>query len=282
MRGSERDIATFLAGLHQRLDEISGLEEELKHQKESLAAREQALAKEWSQRESAKLKELDRRADLVLEKFEAQARETIEAILQGAGQKKAADRALRRVAAAKREFREEIETTVLSTLDQARCGELDSGKPKIVEGAKVRLKGVREPARVRRMLGEDLIEVEAGFARLQVPVEDVIEVLPDTSQGARLPQGVSFRQGPEWTVASREIKVIGQRAEEACQAVDKFLDSAVVASVSHVRIVHGHGMGILRRAIAELLSNHPHVEKFYAASQNEGGTGATVVELKGG
>jgi DNA mismatch repair protein MutS2 len=40
-------------------------------------------------------------------------------------------------------------------------------------------------------------------------------------------------------------------------------------------------MGILKRAIAELLVGHPHVEKFYAAPQNEGGAGATVVELKG-
>jgi dsDNA-specific endonuclease/ATPase MutS2 len=40
-------------------------------------------------------------------------------------------------------------------------------------------------------------------------------------------------------------------------------------------------MGILRRAVAELLAKHPNVEKFYPAGDSEGGTGATVVELKG-
>lgn len=62
--------------------------------------------------------------------------------------------------------------------------------------------------------------------------------------------------------------------------MDKFLDSACLASIDRVRIVHGHGMGILRKVIAELLATNPHVEKFYAASPGEGGTGATVVELK--
>ena len=173
-----------------------------------------------------------------------------------------------------------MEATVLSTLDEARRGELDQGKPKIVEGARVRLKGVREPARIRRKIGKDLIEVEAGFAKLQVSVDDVLEVLPDAGPGASLPRGVSFRPGPDWNVTSREINVIGKRAEEACEAVDKFLDSAMLASVSRLRIVHGHGMGVLRRAIAELLARHPHVERFYPAPPQEGGTGATIVELK--
>jgi len=47
-----------------------------------------------------------------------------------------------------------------------------------------------------------------------------------------------------------------------------------------VRIVHGVGMGALKRAVTELLTDHPHVAKFYPAAPNEGGNGATVVELK--
>ena len=47
-----------------------------------------------------------------------------------------------------------------------------------------------------------------------------------------------------------------------------------------VRIVHGHGMGVLKKTIAELLSHHPHVAKFYQAPQQEGGAGATIVELR--
>jgi DNA mismatch repair protein MutS2 len=58
------------------------------------------------------------------------------------------------------------------------------------------------------------------------------------------------------------------------------LDSAVLGSVNRVRIVHGFGMGILRRTIGELLAANPNVEKYYPAPQSEGGAGATIVELK--
>ncbi|NWF83479.1 MAG: Smr/MutS family protein, partial [Bryobacteraceae bacterium] len=88
--------------------------------------------------------------------------------------------------------------------------------------------------------------------------------------------------GPRWNVTSREINVIGRRAEEALEAVDKFLDDAALASIARVRIVHGHGMGILKKAIAEFLAHHPHVEKSYPAPQSEGGSGATIAELKTG
>ena len=47
-----------------------------------------------------------------------------------------------------------------------------------------------------------------------------------------------------------------------------------------LRVVHGHGMGVLKRAIGEMLATHPHVAKFYAATPQEGGAGATIVELE--
>ncbi len=130
------------------------------------------------------------------------------------------------------------------------------------------------------MLGGGRIEVEAGFMKLQVSVDDVLEVLPETAAGAKLPANVSFRPAPELAPVYQEINVIGQRAEEAVDHVDQFLDRAVMATASRVRIVHGHGMGILRKAIWELLARSPHVEKFYQAPQQEGGAGATIVELK--
>jgi DNA mismatch repair protein MutS2 len=168
---------------------------------------------------------------------------------------------------------------VLSTKADARAG--GAAPLKIAEGVRVRLRNVREPARVRKVLGEDRIEVEAGFLKMQISRDDVLEVLPGPGEGAKLPKNVSFRPaGPDCYVSVREINIIGQHAEEAREQVDKFLDSAVLASVSRIRIVHGHGMGILKRTIAELLSTHPSVEKFYPASQNEGGAGATIVELK--
>ena len=77
-----------------------------------------------------------------------------------------------------------------------------------------------------------------------------------------------------------ELNLIGKKTDEATELTDKFLDEAFLNGLSEVRIIHGHGTGALRRSIAELLADHPHVARFAAAPQDKGGTGATVVELK--
>jgi DNA mismatch repair protein MutS2 len=91
---------------------------------------------------------------------------------------------------------------------------------------------------------------------------------------------ISYKPAPQLSPAFQEINVIGRHAEEARDAVDEFLDRAVMATASRVRIVHGFGMGVLRKTIQEMLSSHPHVAKFYPAPQQEGGAGATIVELR--
>ncbi|HEX6897975.1 MAG TPA: Smr/MutS family protein [Bryobacteraceae bacterium] len=274
MSGQEREVARFLDELHQRVDSMAESERELKRQTEALAARERSVAKEWEQRESAKLREMEQRLQDAVTAFEAEGRETIQKIQESADQRKAAEQAERRVAKTKREFEQKARSAISGPAP-------GSGKrPQIEPGSRVRLKGVREPARVRRKIGGELIEVDAGLMKMQVSVDDVEEVLPAAPETTRLPKNVSFEAGPKWDVSYREINVIGQRAEEARENVDKFLDSASLASIDRVRIVHGHGMGILRKAIGELLATNPHVEKFYPASPSEGGTGATVVELK--
>lgn len=279
MSDRERDVTRFLAELHRRIEEAETAERDLRAQTAALARREKELAQEWEKRETSKLKELERRTDQALARFEEQAQETIGKIVQGGDRRKAEQDAQRRVAKARRELREDFQTTVLETQDDSRQNRIQPLR--IQEGARVRLKDVREPARVRRMLGNGRIEVEAGFLKMQVAVEDVVEVLPESAAGpGKLPKGVSFLPAPELSPAFQEINVIGQRAEEACDAVDQFLDHAVMATASRVRIVHGYGMGVLRKSIHDLLGRHPHVAKFYAAPQQEGGAGATIVEIR--
>jgi DNA mismatch repair protein MutS2 len=280
MSGRERDVARFLAELHRRVEETQALERSLREKLAELDKREKELAREWEKRETAKLKELERRTEQALARFEEQAQETIGKMAQTADRRKAEQDAQRRVSKVKREMREDFQTTVLATQDDSRQDRIHPLR--IEEGVRVRLRDVREPARVRRKLGADRIEVEAGFMKLQVSIDDVIEVLPEAgaAAGGKLPQGVSYKPAPELAPLHQEINVIGQRAEEARDAVDEFLDRAVMATASRVRIVHGHGMGVLKKVIAELLGSHPHVAKFYPAPQQEGGAGATIVELK--
>jgi DNA mismatch repair protein MutS2 len=280
MSDRERDVTRFLSELHQRIEATQSLEVELRAKVAETDRTNKALASEWEKRESAKLKELERRTDAALAKFEEQAQETIGKISQGSDRRKAEQDAQRRIAKAKREAREDFQTTVLATRDDSRQDRI--APLKIEEGARVRLKDVRDPARVRRLLGNGRIEVEAGFLKMQVSIDDVLEVIPESGPGSsgKLPKNVSFKPAPELAPVHQEINVIGRHAEDARDAVDEFLDRAVMATASRVRIVHGHGMGVLKKVIGELLSKHPHVARYYPAQQHEGGAGATIVELR--
>jgi DNA mismatch repair protein MutS2 len=77
-----------------------------------------------------------------------------------------------------------------------------------------------------------------------------------------------------------ELNVIGNTVDEAIARLEKFLDESTVTDIRELRIVHGHGTGQLRRAIATFLKDHPLVARFDTAPQNQGGGGATIVELK--
>jgi len=77
-----------------------------------------------------------------------------------------------------------------------------------------------------------------------------------------------------------ELNLIGKTTDEAVELVDKFLDEAFLNGLSEVRIIHGHGTGALRKAIAGQLADHPHVARFAVAPQDQGGSGATIVELR--
>ncbi len=261
MTNVERDVSRFLAELHDRIDVLERERSELTTRTAAIEARERSLEQTWEKKYAAKIRELEQRANDLTAQFEQRAVDTIGELSQKQHVK---------VAKAKREFKEAVE---------ALTPVLPSAPPrlKIEPGARVRLKGIRQPASVRRLLPGDILEVDAGFLKMQVSISDVDEVLEPADRPA---QSVTFRQGPSFDTGYREINVVGQRAEAACEQVDKMLDNAALAQVERVRIVHGHGMGILKKAIADLLKQNPHVEKFYVASQDEGGSGATIVELK--
>jgi DNA mismatch repair protein MutS2 len=262
----ELDIAHFLADLHARTEQVTRLEAQLTQERAALAEREKRLIEDTAKREAAKLKDLeDRYAELAAE-FQFRANETIQELGTSKPQTK--------VAKVTREFREQFEATVLPKTSAPKL-------PALEVGTRVRLKDIREPATVLRLLANERIEVQAGFMKMQIARGDIQEILMAAAQTtSRLPKGVSYQSGPEYAPVSQELNVIGERAEEARDRVEKFLDDAVMATASRVRIVHGHGMGVLKRTVSELLARNPHVEKFYPATQAEGGAGATIAELK--
>jgi DNA mismatch repair protein MutS2 len=260
---------------------MAALEEERARttaREQAVEARERSLEQTLERKYTARTVEIERRAAELSREFERRAQETIGELSQKARAK---------VAKTRREYQEAVESLAPSAAAPTSQVPPKPPQPKLAEGVRVRLKGIRQPATVRRLLSGDVVEVDAGFLRMQIPVADIEEVLPDTQDAARktglkpgLTAGITFNQGPSFETSYREINLIGQRAEQACEQVEKFLDSATLAQVDRVRIVHGHGMGILKKAVADLLKDSPHVEKFYMAPPEEGGNGATIVELK--
>lgn len=77
-----------------------------------------------------------------------------------------------------------------------------------------------------------------------------------------------------------ELNLLGMYVDEALPVVDKYLDNAILAKVSVVRIIHGNGTGALRKGVHQFLKHHARVESFRMGGEGEGGLGATVVTLK--
>ncbi len=156
----------------------------------------------------------------------------------------------------------------------------------IVVGDRVRLRSFGSIGIVDSIKGDDVeVRVKSLHMREKLDNLELVEaVVP--SKGAGRFSKLRDTRGPEVRLSSSsengrlELNVIGQRADEAVEAVDKFLDEASINGLSQLRIVHGHGTGALRRAIGELLKGHPHVARFTPAPQDQGGAGAMVIELK--
>lgn len=127
--------------------------------------------------------------------------------------------------------------------------------------------------------GGDLVEVQAGRMTLKVPPSQLAPVRgADPARGSRHTPAGEIRLNSSHDM-STELNLIGQRVEEAIPALDKYLDTAVVAGLPRVRIIHGKGSGRLRAAVHERLTSYPRVKAFVPCTPNEGGWGATLVEL---
>jgi DNA mismatch repair protein MutS2 len=79
-----------------------------------------------------------------------------------------------------------------------------------------------------------------------------------------------------------ELDLRGQRAEEALDSLDRYLDASYLAGLPFVRIIHGKGTGKLRQSVREVLSQHPHVSSYESGGEKEGGDGVTIAKLRTG
>ena len=123
-------------------------------------------------------------------------------------------------------------------------------------------------------------EIDVRGKRMRAGVSDLRLVAgPARPANAAAPVRVNVTLQPRDGLLS-ELNVIGCSVDEAIDRTERFLDETLVTDQKTIRVVHGHGTGQLRRAIAALLKDHPQVASFHTAPSNQGGGGVTVVELK--
>ncbi len=279
-----QEVSRFLDSLHSELRELGSQRIALHKQEQEVEREKNRLAAEGLKEQRAKVRELEKKLETVLRDFEFRAREVVNAVEERASAQKLSKEAERRIAKLRREFKEQFDSTLVAHTTGADSGD-PNARPSLVrqvgEGDTVRLKSLGRPAVIRRRIDENTFEAEAGALKMKIAREDIAEVLTPGSatplEAARA-RGVSVSVKEESVPA--ELNVIGENVDEATRRVEKFVDRAFLAGLSRVRIVHGSGMGILRKALRQYLQQHPHVASVAEPPQNEGGAGATVVELR--
>src|SRR5271165_3868707 len=281
-----QDVSRFLDRLHSQLREIDAERVALRTREQEMARERNHLAQEGKKEQKEKVRELEKKIDSLLHNFEYQARETVSAVQDRAQALKLSKDAERRIAKLRREFREQFDATVVAHTTGSDAGD-EHARPHVVQsvavGDTVRLRSLGRDAKVLRHLDDDSFEVAVGPMKMKVPRDDVASVLVSAGANpvaAARSRGIGVSLTREDESVPTEINVIGQTVDEATSAVEKFVDRAFLAGALRVRIVHGSGMGILRKALREYLKGHPHVASMAEPPQNEGGGGATVVELR--
>jgi len=281
-----RDVGQFLDSLHANLREAAADRLLLKAREQELEREKATLAVEGRKEQQAKIKEMEKKLETLLRDFEYQAREMVNAVQDKAASQKLSKDAERRISKLRREFGEQFDSTVVAHSTGADRGD-PNAQPQVVkhvsEGDTVKLKSVGRPAVVSRRIDENHFEVEIGAMKMKIARDDIAEVLSratDSPVKAARARGISVSLEQEGAGVPSEINVIGRTVDDATREVEKFVDRAFLAGLPRVRVVHGSGMGILRKALRQYLQKHPHVESVTEPPQNEGGGGATVVELR--
>ncbi|MDT7687535.1 MAG: mismatch repair protein MutS2 [Acidobacteriota bacterium] len=317
-RVDERTLAAdaYLRRIQREAEEAEHQRRALEEERRAVAEHYAALDLEAARRERERQAEFARTLERAVSDFERQARELYSKIEDRAQRVRVEREAERRAAELRREAQKaraearpastrsaSAEPGAVRVVKGAREDESQtattssstssSGEPTraIATGDEVRLTTLGMTGVVERV-SDGEAEVRVKNLRFRERVSNLELVAPspkkqqkdDNTLAGRLrrmqERGTEVKLKSSRESADAELNLIGQTTDDARDRVDRFLDEAYLYGHSHVRIIHGHGTGALRRAVAELLRSHPHVARFDLAPDNQGGAGATVVELK--
>jgi DNA mismatch repair protein MutS2 len=260
---------------------------ELEHWLRRLEAREQELEAERAEvrRQQREAEDVHCRAQRELEKLENERRELPEKLATEREElRRRAKTRLDKTIARLQKATEEHEALGRRRLQKLRDealrieipGEDDAGgqAEELAAGARVRM--VLGGEGVLREIRGSQAQVEVSGKRLWVPVSELV-VIGSTPPAPRARVRVESAED-----TPRELNIIGLDSERAREDLERFLDRAMTAGAPSIRIVHGHGAGVLRKMVADVCRSHPAVRSFRHPPQHFGGTGATEVELEHG
>jgi DNA mismatch repair protein MutS2 len=308
LKESSLQATEYLRRIKRESEEAENLRVALEEERAAVAEKFASLEVEALKRERNREETFEKTLSHAVADFERRSRESTARITDRADRLKVEKEAQKQVAELKREVQRAVQTTKTQDSDERpgvkviRDGKVVSKQVDAVEdyseryvtappreivvGDKVKLKSFGSVGIVDQIKGDEAeVRVKALRFREKLNNLELLQSAPQPSEMGKLEKLRRAQhtevhlQAAEQTSES-ELNVIGQTTDEAVDAVDKFLDEASLASLSQVRIVHGHGTGALRRAIGDLLRDHPHVARFAAAPPDQGGTGATLVELR--
>jgi DNA mismatch repair protein MutS2 len=309
-----RDVALYLGRIKRESEEAESLRRALDEERAAVAEKYSALDREADKRERERQTLFEREFQKAVADFEKRSRELVSKVEDRAERAKVEREAQKHAAELKREAQSALRAASPSAKTQpssppsrqvrvVRDGQVvnpaeaapdeeeyrapHAARP-IKVGDRVRMRSFGSVGIVDKING-DAAEVRVKALRFREKLADlelVEAVQPDTQMGRLEKLQRAARRSTEVRLSAPEVdarvelNLIGRTTDEAVDEADKFLDEAYLNSLSQIRIVHGHGTGALRKAIADFLRNHPHVERFAPAPPNQGGAGATVVELK--
>jgi DNA mismatch repair protein MutS2 len=273
MGSQQADIARFLDKLHNELAELEVERKAAREQQYALNQERKKLEREGDAEMRNRVRELEAKLASLMKEFEFQMRENVRAVEDRAAQQKLSKEAERRIQRLRREFQESFNQTVVAHRTGADQGDANA-QPHVLRhiapGDRVLIKSMGKIGVVQREVEKDVFEIALGPIKMRAK-RDECSAPPglggDSGQGKADPLGAARRQaGVHVTVTSAntddmrmEINLIGRTVDEATGELEKYLDRAFMAGLERVRVIHGHGAGILRRGVREFLKNHPHV-----------------------
>lgn len=145
-------------------------------------------------------------------------------------------------------------------------------------GDRVRVLSYAQDGEVIAENGDNVL-ISIGAMRTSVPKSDLRRAAATKKTKVRSAESGAAKLGAA-TTSMAELDVRGKRFIEAQPIVDQWIDEAVLAGNSPLRLIHGKGTGLLGRGLQEFLKDHPSVKNVRFGDETEGGSGVTVFELR--